>query len=100
MANVREYNNKQQLLFPPSIGDFIEEDDAIHIIDEVVESIDLKEYYEDIPEVGNPSYDPRMMVKIIFAGYYYGVYSSRKIMERVRKDVGFIYLAGIKEARF
>lgn len=66
MANVREYNNKQQLLFPPSIGDFIEEGEAVHIIDEVVESIDLKEYYEDITEVGNPSYDPRMKVKVIF----------------------------------
>jgi hypothetical protein len=38
MVNVRPYNNKQQLLFPPCIGDFIPEDDYGHIIEALVEN--------------------------------------------------------------
>jgi len=100
MVNVRPYNNKQQLLFPPCIGDFIPEDDDVHIIDEVVEILDLSEYYKDIPRVGNPSYDPKMMIKVIFAGYYYKVYSSRKMWEMIMSNVRFIYLAGMQRPNF
>ena len=30
--NVREYNNKQLLLFPPSIGDYLPDNDLAHVV--------------------------------------------------------------------
>ena len=98
--NVGDYDNKQVLLFPLSIGDFLREDDLVHVIDEVIERIDLSPYYRKISRVGNPCYNPKMMIKIWFYGYCTGTYSSRKIEDKLYKDVGFIYLAGMQRPDF
>jgi transposase len=50
--NVREYNNKQMLLFPASIGDFLPDDHIVHVVDEIVENLDLSSFYDRIPSVG------------------------------------------------
>lgn len=98
--NVRPYNNKEQLLFPPSIGDFIPEDDLVHVVNDAVELIDLTSYYRKISPVGNPSYDPRLLIKVWFYGYCVKTYSSRKIEDKLYRDVGFIYLAGMQRPDF
>ena len=53
--NVRNYNNKQMLLFPASIGDYLSRDHLAWIIDDVVDELDLRCLYEKISSVGNPS---------------------------------------------
>jgi len=98
--NVRSYSNKQQLLFPSSIGDFLSEDDLVFLIDEVVDSLNLECLYRAISSVGNPSYHPSLMVKILFYGYATKTCSSRKIAARLERDVGFIYLAGMQKPDF
>lgn len=100
MLNVRPYNNKQQLLFPPSIGEYLPKNHLARVIDEVVELIDLEPYYRKIPKVGNPSYHPAMMIKIWFYGYCVKTYSSRKIEEKLYTDIAFIYLAGMQKPDF
>ncbi len=95
--NIREYNNKQRLLFPPSVGDYLKEDDFAFVIDEVVDLIDLSPYYKKIPNVGNPSYDPAMMLKIILYAYANKIFSSRKIEDKLSKDVAFIFLSGMQK---
>jgi transposase len=98
--NVREYNNKQMLLFPASIGDFLPDDHIVHVVDEIVENLDLSSFYDRIPSVGNPSYHPRMMIKVLFYAYMTGTYSSRKIEQRLHTDIGFIYLSGMQKPDF
>jgi len=98
--NLRPYNNKELLLFPPLVGDYLPKDHLAHVVDEAVELIDLKPYYQKIPSVGNPSYHPALMVKIWFYGYATKVYSSRKIEERLNTDVAFIYLSGMQKTDF
>jgi transposase len=98
--NVKPYSNKQLLLFPASIGDYLREDDLAHVVDEAVDEIDLLPYYLKIPPIGNPSYHPALMVKIWFYGYATKTYSSRKIEEKLHKDVAFIYLAGMQKPDF
>jgi len=98
--NVRRYDNKQALLLPPSVQDYLAKDDVAHVVDEVVEMIDLEPYYTKISPVGNPSYHPEMMIKIIFYGYVTGTRSSRKIEEKLHKDVGFIFLSGMQKPDF
>lgn len=98
--NVKPYNNKQLLLFPASIGDYLAEDDLAHVVDEAVEEIDLTPYYRKISPVGNPSYHPVLMIKIWFYGYATKTYSSRKVEEKLHKDVAFIYLAGMQKPDF
>ena len=98
--NVKPYTNKQLLLFPASIGDYLPEDDLAHVVDEAVEEIDLTPYCRKISPVGNPSYHPALMIKIWFYGYATRTYSSRKIEEKLHKDVAFIYLAGMQKPDF
>jgi len=98
--NVKPYSNKQLLLFPASIGDYLREDDLAHVVDEAVEEIDIAPYYRKISSVGNPSYHPALMLKIWFYGYATKTYSSRKIEEKLHKDVAFIYLAGMQKPDF
>lgn len=98
--NVRHYNNKEPLLFPPSISDFLPKDDLAHVVDEAVEEIDLTPYCRKLPSVGNPSYYPAMMIKLWFYGYATQTYSSRKIENKLSKDIAFIYLAGMQKPDF
>jgi transposase len=98
--NVRKYDNKQLLLFPPSIGDYLPDNDLAHVVDEAVDAIDLSPYYDKVSDVGNPPYHPALMIKIWFYGYATRVYSSRKIEDRLHKDVAFIYLAGMQKPDF
>jgi len=98
--NVKPYTNKQLLLFPASIGDYLSEDDLAHVVDEAVEEIDLSAYCRKIPSVGNPSYHPALMIKLWFYGYATGTCSSRKIEEKLHKDIAFIYLASMQKPDF
>jgi transposase len=98
--NVKPYSNKQLLLFPASIGDYLREDDLAHVVDEAVEQIDIAPYYRKISPIGNPSYHPALMIKLWFYGYATKTYSSRKIEEKLHKDIAFIYLAGMQKPDF
>jgi len=100
ILNVRHYNNKETLLFPPSISDFLPKDDLAHVVDEAVEEIDLTPYCKKLPQVGNPSYHPAMMIKLWFYGYATQTYSSRKIENKLSKDIAFIYLSGMQKPDF
>ena len=41
-----------------------------------------------------PPYHPAMMLKVLLYGYATRVTSSRKLEERLQRDVGFMFLAG------
>jgi len=99
-VNIRPYNNKELLLFPASIGDYLPKNDLAHVVDEAVDEIDLQPYYNKVSDVGNPPYHPALMIKIWFYGYATRTYSSRKIEEKLYKDVAFIYLAGMQKPDF
>lgn len=98
--NVRNYNNKEMLLFPASIGDYLPKDHSAWVVDEVVDHLDLKCLYAKVPSVGNPSYHPKMMLKILFYGYATSAFSSRKIKKALESDVAFIFLAGMQKPDF
>ncbi len=98
--NVRPYNNKELLLFPASIGDYLPKDHLTHVVDEAVDEIDLSPYYNKISDVGNPAYHPALMIKVWFYGYATKTYSSRKIEDRLHTDVAFIYLSAMQKPDF
>ncbi len=98
--NVREYNNKQRLLLPPSIEELLPEGHLALVVDEVVDAIALKAYYKKVSSVGNPPYHPALMVKIWFYGYATGINSSRKIEGKLYTDIAFMYLSGMQRPDF
>ena len=98
--NVRNYNNKEMLLFPAAIGDYLSKDHFAWVIDDVVEQLDLSCLYKKVSSVGNPSYHPKMMLKILFYGYAVSTFSSRKIAKGTETDVAFIFLSGMQKPDF
>lgn len=98
--NVRNYNNKEMLLFPASIGDYLPKGHLALVIDDVVDSLDLNCLYKKLSSIGNPSYHPRMMLKILFYGYATSNFSSRRIAKELETDVAFIFLSGMQKPDF
>jgi len=93
----RPYTSKQPVLFPQRIDEDIAEDDPVRIIDAVLDGIDLKRIFELYKPDGRCPYHPRMMLKAIIYGYMNNVYSCRKIEERLKRDIHFIWLAGYEK---
>ena len=98
--NVREYDQHQTLLFPPHLKDFLSDDHPAMIINDIIETLDLSCLYRKVPSEGNPSYHPKMMLKILVYAYANGMFSSRKIQAAVQESVAFIFLAAWQQPDF
>lgn len=90
----RPYDVRQQLLFPPSLEDWVPEDHLARFISDVVESLDLSTIYNAYQDGrGAPPYHPAMLVKLLVYGYCTGVRSSRRIERATYDDVAFRFLS-------
>jgi len=92
----RGYDQGQSFLLPPSLDDWLDEDDEARFISEVVEDIlDLAPIYASYATTsGAPPYDPRMMLKLLLFAYATGVTSSRELERRCKRDIAFRWLSG------
>jgi len=91
----KPYQPEQDLLLPPSLKDWLPEKHLAYFVSEVVDELDLSAIYAvyEKDERGQPPYHPGMMTKLLVYGYCVGVYSSRKIQQRLVEDVAFRVLA-------
>lgn len=93
---IRQGNREQMQLLPASIEQYIPEDAPVRVYDAFVEALDLKALgiVIDPNREGNPSYDPKAMLKLLVYGYSYGVRSSRKLERETHYNLSFIWLMG------
>ena len=92
-----KYGNREQITFlPESIESYVTDEDPVRVYDAFIDALDLKELGVDVNEdaVGNSSYDPSIMLKILVYGYSYGWRSSRKLERALHHNLSFIWLAG------
>lgn len=80
---------------PPDLRDWLSENHLAYFVSDLADQLDLSEIYEvyEKDPRGQPPYDPRLMVKLLVYGYCVGVFSARKIEQRVEEDVAFRVLA-------
>jgi len=92
----KPYLLDQDFLLPPSLKEWLPTDHLAYFIIDVVQVLDLGKIYEAYKdrEVGQPPYDPRMMVALLLYAYCVGVYSSRKIEKATYEWVPFRIVAG------
>lgn len=98
----KTYLPEQNLLFPPSLRDWLPENHLVYCVSDVVDQLDLsaiESVYEE-EDRGQPPYHPRMMVKILVYSYCVGVFSSRRMEKRLVEDVSFRVLAAGNEPDF
>ena len=85
----KHYNQNQTTLLPYSFDEFIVAQHPVRIVNQVVESINIKPLLKAYSEEGNPAYHPKMLLKVMLYAYMNNVYSSRKIELAIRENIKF-----------
>jgi transposase len=91
------YGNREQIaFFPPSIEQYVNEDDPVRVYDAFFDALNSSGLglVLDDNQVGPPSYYPLTMLKILVYSYSYGWRSSRKIERALYHNLSFMWLAG------
>ncbi|MDG6995141.1 MAG: IS1182 family transposase [Nitrososphaerota archaeon] len=93
---VKGQDRDQLILFPRSIEEYIDEDNAVRLIDEFVDSLDLEElgfkHFESKDLGGRPAYNPYDLLKLYLYGYLNGIRSSRKLARECKRNVELMWL--------
>lgn len=96
----REYDQSQMFLLPPSLKDFVGESHPAHMVNDLVEKMNLASLEKRYGNMGQPAHHPRMMIKTIIYGFTVGVFSSRKLHRACGENLAFKYLAGMQTPSF
>lgn len=94
MPPFKPYSQNQTQLLPPSLDKLIDKDHIARLLSHAVDSIDLSFIENTYSSFGQHAYDPKMLVKIILYGYTIGIRSSRKLANKCREDIVFMWIAG------
>lgn len=92
--------NDQLMLLPPSVEDFISPGHLARVINDVVETINVKEIEARYSYLGQKSYHPHLLLKLLFYGYSTGIRSGRRIAVACGSDTAFMYLAAMYKPDF
>lgn len=98
----RPWKIDQTQLLPASVQDFVSADHLARFIVALVrEQLDLKEITGSYrSRLGQPPFDPRMMVALLLYAYCRGVYSSRRIAKACRERVDFMSIVALDPPDF
>ena len=87
----------QPTLLPECLDDFIDESNAVRVIEAFVDALDLAELRFDgvVPAAtGRPSYHPSTLLKLYIYGYLNRVQSSRRLEREAGRNVEVMWLLG------
>ena len=88
-------------LLPPSIDDYVSQDNPVRVIDAFINSLDLSEigfrHSSGELRAGQPAYDPADLLKLYVYGYINRIRSSRRLENETKRNLELIWL--IKELK-
>ena len=90
----KEYNQNQLQLLPQDLESKIAADHLAKLISYSVDKMDLSFIEQTYSNDGQRAYDPRMLLKVLTYAYSLGLHGSRKIADRLKEDLVFMWLAG------
>lgn len=100
MNKFKSSDNKQIFLLPPSVEDFVPESHLSRLIYEVVDQLDTTDIENKYSYLGQKSYHPKLIIRILFYGYSTGVLSGRKLAQCCESDMAFMYLSNMFKPDF
>ena len=90
-------DRNQRTLFPDRLEDWIDDDNAVRVIDAFVDALDLLCLgFERVAprSTGRPSYHPSVLLKLYVYGYLNRVQSSRRLEREAGRNVEVMWLTG------
>jgi len=84
---------EQTFLLPTDLRTIIPKDHMCYLIEEVVNQLDFSCFDEKVEGPGNPSYHPRIILKIILNGICERITSTRRLEKSTFENVVFRYLS-------
>src|SRR5438552_240218 len=89
--NFRPVDREQAFLLPPSLRDWLPEDDLAWLVLDAVAEMDLGPIYARYRSDGwgAAAFDPAMMTALLLYAYATGERSSRRIEARCHRDIGY-----------
>lgn len=100
MAKFKPYIADQIMLFPNSINDYVPQDHLARLVNKVVERLDTADIENKYSNLGQNTYHPKILIKLLFYGYATGERSGRLISRRAETDTAYIYLAQMYKPDF
>ena len=94
---VEGVDRDQATLFPECLEDWVEENNAVRVIEAFVEGLDLGGLgfsRVDPQATGRPSYHPSVLLKLYIYGYLNRVQSSRRLEREAGRNVEVMWLTG------
>jgi transposase len=100
MPKFKPYRKNQFMLFPKSIDDYVSQNHLSRTIDSIVERLDTKDIEDKYSSLGQNTYHPKILIKLLFYGYAIGERSGRKISSKCETDTAYIYLSQMYKPDF
>lgn len=91
----KDYNPKENLLFPPNLSDLIDEKHPVRIISGIIDGLDIKSLIKTYKPGGTSCYHPKMLLKVLIYGYLSNIYSSRKMEQALKENIHFMWLSAM-----
>jgi transposase len=91
----KDYNPKQNFLFPPNLTELIEKDHPVRTVSEVIDGLDISNLIRHYKPGGTSVYHPKMLLKVLVYGYLCNIYSSRKLEQALKENVHFMWLSAM-----
>ena len=97
MGYINGTPRNQTVLFPATLDEYLDENNAVRAIDAFIEYLPFDELgFErgEPAETGRPGYDPRVLLGIFIWGHLNGVRSSRRLERECGRCVELMWLSG------
>ncbi len=89
-------DRNQQLLFPPSLDELVEENNMARAIEEYVEVLNISDLNihtkKNLITDGQPAFHPKLLLKIYIYGYLNKIRSSRKLEAEIKRNIELMWL--------
>jgi transposase len=90
-------DRRQSLLLPPSLDDYVTDDNPVRVVEAFIEELDLGALGFGGVEpaaTGRPAYHPSTMLKIYLYGYLNRLQSSRRLEREAQRNIELMWLTG------
>ncbi len=97
MSYIKGTARGQSVLFPRTLDEYVDENNAVRAIDAFIEYLPFDElgFVRGEPaETGRPGYDPRVLLGVFIWGHLNGVRSSRRLERECGRNVELMWLSG------